>query len=65
LAQSGGRRCPAFVRKLVTSPEAKYTTTPLNVTKDVTFMAKTGAIKGKADSWKDLFFPEVYGEPGS
>ena len=49
----------------MTSPEAKYTTTPLNVTKDVTFMAKTGAIKGKADSWKDLFFPEVYGEPGS
>jgi NitT/TauT family transport system substrate-binding protein len=56
---------PDFLLKLVTSPEAKYTTTPLNVTKYATFLAKTGAVKVKADSWKDLFFPEVHAEPGS
>jgi len=28
-------------------------------------MAKTGAIKVKPESWKDLFFPNVHGMLGS
>jgi len=31
----------------------------------VTFMHKTGAIKPEAQSWQDLFFPDIHGEPGS
>jgi NitT/TauT family transport system substrate-binding protein len=29
------------------------------------FMNKVGTIKPMAGSWKDLFFPEVHGLPGS
>ncbi len=65
LAEDDAKLDPDFLLKLVTSPEAKFTTTPLNVTQYVSFMARTGAIKTQADSWKDLFFPEVHGEPGS
>ncbi|PKU25183.1 ABC transporter substrate-binding protein [Telmatospirillum siberiense] len=65
LAEDDLKLDPAFVRKLITSPETKFTTTPLNVTKYVSFMSKTGAIKTSAQSWKDLFFPEIHGEPGS
>jgi NitT/TauT family transport system substrate-binding protein len=33
--------------------------------KYVDFMVKIGSIKTRPDSWKDLFFPNVYGLPGS
>jgi NitT/TauT family transport system substrate-binding protein len=50
---------------MLNDPEIVFTTTPQNVMKYVDFMAKIGAIKVKADSWKDLFFPNVHGLPGS
>jgi NitT/TauT family transport system substrate-binding protein len=33
--------------------------------KYVDFMFKTGAIKVRPDSWKDLFFPNVHALAGS
>jgi NitT/TauT family transport system substrate-binding protein len=33
--------------------------------KYVDFMLKTGAIKTRPDSWRDLFFPNVHGLAGS
>ena len=36
-----------------------------NVMKQVDFMQRTGAIKDKPDSWKDIFFPNVHALPGS
>jgi NitT/TauT family transport system substrate-binding protein len=65
LAEDESRLEPAFVRRLITSPDARFTTTPLNILKYVSFMHKTGAIKVGAQSWKDLFFPEIQDEPGS
>jgi NitT/TauT family transport system substrate-binding protein len=50
---------------MLNDPGIVYTTTPQNVTKYVDFMVKTGAIKVKPDSWKDLFFPNVHALPGS
>ncbi len=50
---------------MLNDPLIVYTTTPQNVTKYVEFMLKTGAIKTRPDSWKDLFFPNVHGLPGS
>ena len=50
---------------MLNDPLIVFTTTPENVMKYVDFMAKTGAIKVKPESWKDLFFPNVYGLPGS
>jgi NitT/TauT family transport system substrate-binding protein len=51
--------------KMLNDPEIVYTTTPQNVMKYVDFMHKIGSIKVKADSWKDLFFPNIHGAPGS
>jgi NitT/TauT family transport system substrate-binding protein len=50
---------------MLNDPLIVYTTTPQNVMKYVDFMAKTGAIKTRPDSWKDLFFPNAHGLPGS
>ncbi|HZI83875.1 MAG TPA: ABC transporter substrate-binding protein [Casimicrobiaceae bacterium] len=50
---------------MLNDPAIVFTTTPQNVTKYVDFMFKTGAIKVKPDSWKDLFFPNAHGLPGS
>ncbi|MEP6656383.1 MAG: ABC transporter substrate-binding protein [Betaproteobacteria bacterium] len=51
--------------KMLSDPDIVYTTTPQNVMKYVNFMLKTGSIKVKPDSWKDLFFPNVHTLPGS
>ena len=53
------------IARMLNDPQVVYTTTPQNVMKYADFMAKTGAIKVKPDSWKDLFFPNVHGMPGS
>ena len=53
------------ILKMLNDPEIVYTTTPQNVMKYVDFMHKVGSIKVKADSWKDLFFPNIHGAPGS
>jgi NitT/TauT family transport system substrate-binding protein len=50
---------------MLNDPLIVFTTTPENVMKYVDFMARTGTIKVKPDSWKDLFFPNVHGLPGS
>ncbi len=50
---------------MLNDPLIVFTTTPENVMKYVDFMAKTGAIKAKPESWKDLFFPNVYDLSGS
>jgi NitT/TauT family transport system substrate-binding protein len=53
------------IAQMMNDPQIVFTTTPQNVMKYVDFMVKTGAIKVKAESWKDLFFPNVHGSPGS
>ena len=53
------------IARMMNDPQIVYTTTPQNVMKYADFMARTGAIKVKAESWKDLFFPNVHGMPGS
>ncbi len=53
------------ILKMLNDPNIVYTTTPNNVTKYVSFMHKIGSIKVKPESWKDLFFPNVHGQPGS
>jgi NitT/TauT family transport system substrate-binding protein len=50
---------------MLNDPAIVFTTTPQNVMKYVDFMLKTGTIKTKPDSWKDLFFPDVHALPGS
>jgi len=50
---------------MVADPDVDYTTTPVKVMDTVAFMHKVGRIKRVPASWKDLFFPEAHGLPGS
>jgi NitT/TauT family transport system substrate-binding protein len=50
---------------VLSDPHVKFTTTPENVMKYADFMHRIGSIKNQPASWKDLFFPEIHGAPGS
>jgi NitT/TauT family transport system substrate-binding protein len=50
---------------LLANPDYQYTNVPQNVMKYAEFMFRTGAMKTKPASWKDLFFPNVHTAPGS
>jgi NitT/TauT family transport system substrate-binding protein len=50
---------------ILKDPAIRFTTTPENVTKYAEFMYRTGSIKHRPTSWKDLFFPEIQNSPGS
>ena len=50
---------------MMSDPDVEFTTQPLATLKIVDFMYKTGAIKVKPESWKDLYFENVHGEQGS
>ena len=50
---------------MLEDPAIRFTTTPQNVAKYAAFMHDTGSIKTKPAGWKDLFFPEIHGVPGS
>lgn len=45
--------------------DLEYTKVPSNVGKIADFLHKTGSLKTKPASWKDLFFPEAHSLPGS
>jgi NitT/TauT family transport system substrate-binding protein len=45
--------------------DIKFTTTPENIEKYAAFMQTIGSITHKPESWRDLFFPEIHGSPGS
>jgi NitT/TauT family transport system substrate-binding protein len=53
------------ILKMLNDPQIVITTTPQNVMKYVEFMLKTGAIKARPESWKDLFFPNAHNLAGS
>jgi NitT/TauT family transport system substrate-binding protein len=50
--------------KMLADPQLRYTLTPENVVKFAFFKARTGNIKAKPDSWKDLFFADIHALPG-
>jgi len=54
-----------MVAKLVAGSQVQWTLTPENTMKFADFMAEVGTLKSKPLSWKDYFFPEVYGLKGS
>jgi NitT/TauT family transport system substrate-binding protein len=53
------------ILRMLDDPQIVFTTAPQNVMKYVDFMQKTGTIKPRPDSWKDLFFPNAHGLQGS
>jgi NitT/TauT family transport system substrate-binding protein len=67
LASTGGEKGFSVneIIEVLNDPHVKFTTTPENVMKYATFMHDTGSIENQPASWKDLFFPEIQGAPGS
>ncbi len=67
LASTGGEKGFSVneIVEVLDDPHVKFTTTPENVMKYATFMHDIGSIKNRPASWKDLFFPEIHGAPGS
>ena len=53
------------VAEIASGKEVKWTMVPESTMKYAEFMHAVGSIKIKPASWKDLFFPEVHGLPGS
>ena len=67
LASTGGERgfSVSEIVEVLNDPHVKFTTTPENVMKYASFMHDIGSIKSQPASWKDLFFPEIQGAPGT
>ena len=55
----------AKVAEIAGGPQVKWTMAPEHSMKYAEFMHSVGTIKVKPSSWKDLFFPEAHGLPGS
>jgi NitT/TauT family transport system substrate-binding protein len=53
------------VAEIASGPQVKWTMVPENTMKYAEFMHAVGSIKAMPATWKDLFFPEVHGLPGS
>ena len=62
---SGTKESVDELLKMMNDPLVEYTLAPKSTTKTAEFMARIGTIKQKPDSWKDLFFPNVYALAGS
>lgn len=55
----------AEILAMLEDPQIEFTTTPKSIMKYVDFMHRTGALKVKPDSWKDMFFANAHTLPGS
>lgn len=65
LAEESSSADEALVRAIIADPASKFTTAPLNITRYADFLARTGEIKSRPQSWKDLFFADIHALPGS
>jgi NitT/TauT family transport system substrate-binding protein len=65
LSMTKGKDPVDFILKMLNDPNIVFTMTPQSIMKYADFMFKTGGIKVKPASWKDMFFPNVYNLPGS
>ncbi|MBM3601144.1 MAG: ABC transporter substrate-binding protein [Alphaproteobacteria bacterium] len=45
---------------MMNDPEIEFTTRPFGASKMIDFMHRTGSIKVKPDSWKDMSFPNLH-----
>lgn len=65
LAEEGGAADLDLVRDIVKDPQSIFSVSPVATTKYAEFLFRTGQVKARPDSWKDLFFPDIHTESGS
>ena len=58
------RLSPDQAAEMIRRPENEWTTAPKRTMAFMAFMADTGAIAQRAETWRDLFFPTVHGLDG-
>ena len=46
-------------------PDMAFSPAPAGIQRLVTFLHQTGRVKHSPDTWQQLFFPEIYKQPGS
>ncbi|MEH3062458.1 MAG: ABC transporter substrate-binding protein [Methylobacterium radiotolerans] len=54
-----------LITEILKDPQVSFTATPRAVGKVADFMARTGTIRRRPESWKDLFFAGVHDKAGS
>lgn len=59
------RRSVNEVKSLLERPDMVFSMTPLGTSRYTDIMHRTGAIKNKPESWKDMFFENVHSLNGS
>jgi NitT/TauT family transport system substrate-binding protein len=64
-AESAAGFSAAELVEVLRDPDIRFTTTPENIEKYAEFMHEIGSIENEPASWRDLFFPEIHGAPGS
>lgn len=66
IASAGGAGFSAQkIVEMLQKPAIKFTINPENTLKYAEFMHSIGSLKNRPASWRDLFFPEIHGAPGS
>jgi NitT/TauT family transport system substrate-binding protein len=64
-AEAGAGFSVEELADVLRDPDIKFTTTPENTETYAEFMQEIGSISNRPASWRDLFFPEIHGAPGS
>ena len=65
IEDSNSRLTVDFVANAGSGKDVQWTMVPERTMQGAEFMAEVGTIKVKPASWKDYFFPEAHGLPGS
>jgi NitT/TauT family transport system substrate-binding protein len=55
----------AFIEKLIRLPENEWTMVPKKVMSYAEFMSRVGILRSRAATWRDIFFEDAHGMPGS
>ncbi len=63
--QQGSRLAPDLIAAILNDPENDFTITPERTAVYADALYRLGVLKTKAQSWKDFFFAEAWGEHGS
>jgi NitT/TauT family transport system substrate-binding protein len=66
VAREPQRRELAWIEKMIVDPKLiRYSSTPRGTKKHADFMHAAGTLKNKPDSWKDLFWENMWSKDGS
>jgi NitT/TauT family transport system substrate-binding protein len=65
VTESRSKESVEDVYALLSDPAVEFTLTPRQIAKYAAFMRDNGQIRNQPASWKDLFFEDVHGLPGS